>query len=54
MKIYDPIEKDSFIMQFGFRSPDWTAKTVYNYIKKADRKPNTKYTYVKKADRNNE
>ena len=38
MKMYDPKKKCSFIMQFGFRHPDWKPKTPNIYIKKADRK----------------
>jgi len=38
MKIYDPLKKDSFEMQFGFKSPNWHPRTKNTYIKKQDRK----------------
>ena len=28
MKIYNPLKKDSFIMQFGFTSPNWERCSV--------------------------
>ena len=37
MKMYDPEKNDSFVMQFGYRAPNWQPKTVNNYVKKADR-----------------
>lgn len=30
MKIYDPLENDTFVMQFGFRHPEWTRCSVNN------------------------
>ena len=38
MKMYDPVKNDSFVMQFGFRSPNWQPRTKNTYVKKADRK----------------
>lgn len=38
MKMYDPVKKDSFVMQFGFKSPNWHPRTKNTYIKKEDRK----------------
>lgn len=38
MKMYDPEKNDSFVMQFGFRCPNWQPKTQNNYVKIADRK----------------
>lgn len=37
MKMYNPEKNDSFVMQFGYRAPNWQPKTVNNYVKKADR-----------------
>ena len=31
MKMYDPEKNDSFVMQFGFRCPNWQPKTQNNY-----------------------
>ena len=28
MKIYKPLIKDTFVMQFGFRSPNWERAAV--------------------------
>lgn len=42
MKMYDPDKNDTFVMQFGFRAPNWQPKTVNNYVKKADRKKTDK------------
>tara|TARA_R100000908_G_C3720017_1_gene123157 strand:- start:67 stop:189 length:123 start_codon:yes stop_codon:yes gene_type:complete len=38
MKIYDPEKKDSFVMQFGFKSPNWRPKNTKEYVKIKDRK----------------
>ena len=38
MKIYDAVKNDSFVMQFGFKSPNWHPRTKNTYIKKEDRK----------------
>tara|TARA_B100001094_G_C18060399_1_gene734757 strand:- start:730 stop:894 length:165 start_codon:yes stop_codon:yes gene_type:complete len=35
--MYDPYKKDSFVMQFGFKHPEWRPKPVNNYIRLADR-----------------
>ncbi len=38
MKMYDPLKKDSFEMQFGFKSPNWRPKSTKEYVKIKDRK----------------
>jgi hypothetical protein len=38
MKMYDPEKKDSFEMQFGFKSPNWRPKNTKEYVKIKDRK----------------
>lgn len=30
MKLYNPIKKNSFIMQFGFQSPNWKKCSIEN------------------------
>ena len=30
MKMYDPFKKDSFVMQFGFHSPNWDRCSINN------------------------
>ena len=37
MKMYNPEKKDSFQMQFGFRSPSWKPRSKNEYIKIKDR-----------------
>ena len=36
MKMYDPLKKDSFEMQFGFKSPNWRPKSTKEYVKIKD------------------
>ncbi len=38
MKMYNSEKKDSFEMQFGFKSPNWRPKSTNKYVKIKDRK----------------